>query len=604
LYRSRAFLNFRYDKKVKDDDYNNVSLFNFGPTEVHYLLGRTDRFNLDKPENIYAFTFLNKSIEFRNCISWHPPETTFLWRYNLHYFDYAYDLGVAYLSSKRGRIYSRFKAIVLDWIKNNPLGKTIGWDPYPTSLRIVNWIKAFHFFAKVLEEDQEFRRALLRSLYTQTIFLKDNIEYHLLNNHVIENAKALLMAGLFFNNRVAQTWRKKGEKILWKELKRQVADDGGHFELSPMYHTAVMLSYLEAVTALRSRNFSVPGWVNHSIKRMVKYLSGLCHPDGEIAFLNDSALGMTSPTQNVLEASRLYGYDLREEQSRNSVQFTPFSKTGYYVVNDNGHQSFFVFDCGMLGPNFQPGHGHCDTLSYEWSYGGERVVVDSGVDDYYRQDKWRSYYRSTRAHNTIMIDGKEQSEIWGNFRVGKRAYVFPVRWVKNNHLVFIQGEHDGYRNLPGRVGHKRSAALVDGLFLVIFDEIMGSGRHLVESFVHFHPQFIMTQKTEAKIRLCGAKAKFTIFPFGADISIRTCRGEKDDLQGWYAPEFGKRFACTVVSLSMTKDLPLRFGYCILPDLGDQGEVASQRSDRGYTLIVQLDKKKYIVKCSSSTIRMG
>jgi uncharacterized heparinase superfamily protein len=564
MYRQRRITEYLFDKRLNTANYRTIRPLTFGPDELHSLLARSDRLILDTPDDVYRFCFMKRCSEFHGRIEWHPQDATKLWLYNLHYFEYAYDLGVAYTETSDETLYHRFRSLITDWCASNPIGDSIGWDPFPTSLRIVAWIKAYQLFYDPLHNDVDFRPFLQRMIYRQALFLESNVEYHVANNHLIENGRALLLAGLFFQDERAHEWRKKGLTILWRELERQVSDDGGQFELSPMYHCAVLLTYAEITTVLRGSNLVVPAWVDKKIRKMVQFLRLMCHPDGEISFLNDAATGMTPPTQLALQALSIQGYDNEIGDSEQKQLFTPLVDSGFYVVHDSVRRSHLIFDCGKMGPDFQPGHGHCDALSYSWSYLGERVVVDSAVDDYYRGDAWREYYRSTRAHNTVLIDGQEQSEIWGNFRVGRRAHPVPATWKVDKRLIAIRGGHNGYDHLPGHVMHHRHIALVDDTILIVFDSITGKGQHSADSFVHFHPRFAVELGEDHSVLVRGPASKFALLPFGTDFSLDCKRGCQDPLQGWYAPTFGQRFDSAVISISSWGQLPLYIGYILAP----------------------------------------
>src|SRR6185503_19989802 len=161
--------------------------------------------------------------------------------------------------------------------------------------------------------------------------------------------------------------------------------------------------------------------VSQCVKNMSRYLTRIIHPDGEIPLFNDSQLDVTRATAQILSDAGTLVTD--GSQSRTEVNV--MSDTGYAIIRDSTTQSFLIFDCGPLGPDYQPGHGHSDVLSYELTLHGRRVIVDTGVSSYERGPE-RYYERSTAAHNTIRVDGSEQAEIWGGFRVGRRPTVSPI----------------------------------------------------------------------------------------------------------------------------------------------------------------------------------
>ncbi len=183
----------------------------------------------------YTFRFLNVSRSFSaHVMDWVCADMPKLWRYNLHYFDYLQD---------DGRTLESRAKLVSNWIANNPMGAEDAWEPYTVSLRVVNWIKWFlrDNTKTVLEKEW------LQSLYIQAAWLEKNIEYHLLANHYLKNAKALVFAGAFFDGVDADRWLRKGLKILHRELLEQILPDGGHCERSPMYHCLVVEDLLDVL---------------------------------------------------------------------------------------------------------------------------------------------------------------------------------------------------------------------------------------------------------------------------------------------------------------------------------------------------------------------
>ena len=184
------------------------------------------------------FEFLNISHTIKSSHDWNNLGWDKLWLYNLHYFD-----DLQSLDAKKKRV--QHIDLIEKWINENPPGTGNGWEPYPISLRIVNWVK-WSLNGNFLSDDA------LHSLAVQTRYLLKKPEYHLLGNHLFTNAKSLVFSGLFFKGTEAQRWLKKGLQILNKQIKEQILPDGGHFELSPMYHSIILEDLLDLINLMRA----------------------------------------------------------------------------------------------------------------------------------------------------------------------------------------------------------------------------------------------------------------------------------------------------------------------------------------------------------------
>ncbi len=430
-------------------------------------------------------------------IDWLPPDASRLWIYNLHYFS---DLP----GTADGSVRPWLPGAVLSWIDANPPGTPDAWDPYPLSQRIVSWVKWMSLGGAADELPERSRETIVQSLAVQSRALKRRLEYHLLGNHILANAKALVFAGFFFAGDEGARWTKTGLDLFLSELDDQVLDDGGHVELSPMYHALVLEDVLDVVNlfdAFRTNASSERARLVAIAERMLVWFTGVVHPDGEIAFFNDAALGV-APS---LEELRAYAERLDIERGREIPRgVRRMEESGYIRMNSPDDATLVLFDVGAIGPDYQPGHSHCDALSIEISREGRRVFVNSGVSTY-EEGSTRLRERRTAAHNTVRIDGEEQSEVWASHRCGRRARPLPVTVGEK----WCEGGHDGYRRLRGRPEHRRRVGVVDGS-VAIDDAITGSGTHLVESFLHLHPDIAAEISGDAVRLSVGGRALATV----------------------------------------------------------------------------------------------
>jgi hypothetical protein len=242
---------------------------------------------------------------------------------------------------------------------------------------------------------------------------------------------------------------------------------------------------------------------------------------------------------------------------------TVFAETGYGVIRSGESRSTLILDCGPLGPDYQPGHGHCDVLSYELSLQGQRVVVDTGASTYEAGSE-RAYERSTAAHNTLRIDGEEQAEIWASFRVGRRPRAGEIRSGAIGGFHLVSGEHDAYRRLG--VAHARTIVLQPPDTWIVADHLKGRGAHLVESFLHFHPCVCVEGSDDDMETRAGLPLRrWTLVFAGQAYWLATYgAGELNLLKGWYAERFGDRQPSSTLRWAWKGEIPAGMIHVFIP----------------------------------------
>jgi len=374
------------------------------------------------------FNFLNIQDIFS---SWNMTEHGMLWAYNLNYMDW---LGQEGMSQEKGEEWiDRF---IADLPSNR-----IGLDPYPIALRSINWIK---FFSR---HPQSITKERLDSLYSQVLLLEKKLEYHLLGNHLLEDAYALFFASVFFQD---ERLFNKTAKLLTGQLKEQVLSDGAHYEQSPMYHCIMLDRLMDCYNiSLNNECFEEQRHINQFLRRiaekMLGHLMSIVWKDGSIPLLNDSAYGIAPSCQQLLDYADRLGL---------SYQALKLGECGYRKMNSNHLE--VILDVGNVAAVYQPGHTHADTFSYELRLDGEPFIVDTGISTYDKTPR-RQYERSTVAHNTVVVNGKDSSHVWGGFRVGKRCKVT----LQKDTEAEVIASHDGY----GKPCQRRFA-MKDGAFVV------------------------------------------------------------------------------------------------------------------------------------------
>lgn len=438
--------------------------------------------------------------ELNGASDWNNPAWSKLWLYNAHYFDDLVADGAAARWDWQRDLLAR-------WVAENPPAVGNGWEPYPTSLRVVNWVK----WALA---GNELAPEATQSLAVQVRHLRRRLEVHLLGNHLWANAKALVFAGAYFQGSEAERWRAKGLALLRREMNEQILPGGGHFEGSPMYHAIL----LEDVLDLVQLGSVYPGLFEDALVqrwrelglRMLGWLRGLTHPDEDIAFFNDAAFGIASPPARLEAYAQALGLDPERAAAQPELD-------GYLRLERDS--ACLLFDAAPVGPDYLPGHAHADSLSLELSLFGQRVLVNSGTS-VYGADAERQRQRGTLAHNTVALDGADSSEVWGGFRVARRAQICGRRF--DAAAGTAEAAHDGYTRLPGRPLHRRRLEL-DAGELRIEDCIQGEGVHSVQGAWHLHPKVEVSGTAPDAVRLrvptAGGSREVTLRVEGAALAV-------------------------------------------------------------------------------------
>jgi len=404
--------------------------------------------SLSLSNDVWSFSFLNLEKSFsEESLDWSFREYGMLWTYNLNYFDWLHqpdmtkELGLETLH----RFYatpSKKNSIIL--------------HPYPTSLRITNTAK---FISKWgIKEDW-----LFYDLVSDLKFLSGRLEYHLLANHLLENAFALYIGGLITNQ---NELKRKGKKLLVRELKEQVLNDGMHYERSPMYHLIILERLLDALNFADACGDDLQPILKSYAIKMTALAMNWKDLD-RIPMMQDSAYDIALAIPKLLEYSKsILGITFPYKPSE-------LTDSGYRKLY-SGNFSLFA-NVGRISPSYQTAHAHSDELSFELFYSRIPIIVDTGISTY-EKDDIRFKERSSSSHNCVSINNENLSDVWAGFRVGKRAIV-----KSKSSTDFIQATC-----LANKILISRNFKLVpDGL--VIEDKIDKNDNSYSKGSLHLHP---------------------------------------------------------------------------------------------------------------------
>ncbi|MFK8006499.1 MAG: heparinase II/III family protein [Saprospiraceae bacterium] len=435
---------------------SKVSFFKKSDPSIAYLSSQNDlKIVASIPSRIAwegenRFNFLNIEHQFKNEIDWNFSKNGKLWTYNLNYFEF---LDQPNISKQEGL------NLIHDFIQNEKNIKD-GMESFPISLRVIFWIK---FLIKHQIRDEGIDQSLQRQLQA----LKLNLEYHLLGNHLLENSFGLLFGAVYFDD---DSLLEIAKRILFPQLEEQILLDGAHYELSPMYHQLILFRILDSVNLLQKKSSQKTEKLLSVFRKkaelMLAWLTEITWSNGDLPRLNDSASAIAPTTVELQSYAKELGLQIVKIKIK---------ECGYRKFSYEDYEA--IVDVGQIGPDYIPGHAHSDTFNIVLHFRGQPILVDVGISTY-EKNKRRHLERSTASHNTVMIDGKEQSEIWGGFRVARRAKVIFLEETSNRLFAI----HDGYQRI--KCQHQRTFIFGEN-DLQINDKILGGKSAM--AFFHFHP---------------------------------------------------------------------------------------------------------------------
>jgi uncharacterized heparinase superfamily protein len=266
-----------------------------------------------------------------------------------------------------------------------------------------------------------------------------------------------------------------------------------------MYHSLAMEDLLDLYQLKSSLPSNFPSQeIQEKLLSGMNWLSYMSHKNGELAHFNDCANGIAPTFKELEDLGKRLGLNW---SLKADIKFNYLQKSGFAIVKDENIH--LIADIGDIGPDYLPGHAHADSLSFELTIKGQRVIVNSGTGEYGLSDE-RLRQRGTSAHSTIELDGKSSSEVWSGFRVAQRARVTDVEIIDEDKKLEFSAVHDGYTRIASKPLHKRKWKVNDGC-LEIVDEVTGS-QNSVQLRYYLHSD-ILIDMLDGCILLSTSKEK-------------------------------------------------------------------------------------------------
>jgi len=553
------------------------------------FLGTPPRWNRDPKTGTEAPLAFGKRLDYRD-----PGlvgDIKYLWEPNRHL--HLVTLAQAHLLTGNRRYREAIAQHLSSWFSACPAGRGANWSSaLELGIRLISWSLTWQLLGGWTSplfhgrQGKLLRRQWLDSIYHHGEYICSHFSlYSSANNHLIGEAAGLFIAALTWPCwPAAQHWRQEAMAILERETQLQNAPDGVNREQAVAYQEFELNLLLLPLLAARANGFDFSPAYGATLERMLEYLASLMDRGGHLPMFGDADDGAAFRLDPALApdfracrsllntgAILFQRGDFKakagplDEQTRwllpeaaerhaalplpaSEVASLPlhrvFPEGGVYLLGDGygtPREIHLVADAGPLGYGGIAAHGHADALSFTLSLGGLEFLVDPGTYAYHTEGEWRAYFRGTSAHNTVRIDGQDQSRQGGNFLWLAKAAASGRRWVDEDGGQIFEGWHDGYTRLADPVRHSRCIRF-DPVRrqIVIEDRLEMAAPHRVELFFHF--------SEHCRVEQCGADFVVTqgdqhlrlALPQHPDATLALHQGSLEPRAGWISRHFDQR----------------------------------------------------------------
>ena len=417
------------------------------------------------------------------------------------------------------------KNSIFEWIKNNPF---LYGPHYKSVMECGLRVPLFFSALKYLSLDKRETDTILSTIYHHAWWIEKRLSlYSSIGNHTVCECVGLVFAGAVFRKTAdGLRWVNKGVGLLRQELGHQILPDGGPIEQSLTYHRFVLDIYWLVVDFLEKNDLIDCNEFKHRLLQGEKFLAAFDDKNGVMPSIGDSDDGFAvapgiSPLRGAMPVKK--------------KKFHHFPETGYSVIRlDNG--TMVTFDHGPLGMAPLYNHGHADALSIAVTKNGEQILVDPGTYRYNGVPEWRKYFKGTRAHNTVTIDGLDQAVQETGFIWSKPFTTELLRSEMTDSRILLDAVHDGYVRLKQPVEHRRTILVADDVCLLIKDSFFGKGIHKYELNFHLHPE-VATDERDGWWHLQKGASRVYMTLLGSG-TFNSVYGQETPILGWYSPAYG------------------------------------------------------------------
>ena len=540
----------------------------------------------------------------------------FVWEINRLYF--LFSLAISYRLTKDQKYADKILWIIKSWIEDNPYPIGVNWaSGIEAGIRLANLVWALSFLG-----DYHFSKNNLKAINSFVWFHANHLQrypskFSSSNNHLIAEAFGLFISGLYFPHlNGAEKWLNTGKKILEKEITRQILPDGGSFECSTTYLSFVFDFFLLFKISCDINGIKYSNNIDERLEKSCEFIKSIMDKDGNIPNIGDqdsavvvgfglsnldnfssiintgsllfkrhnfttgspdfktlilTGIGHYTKQENKADQRKdqwqyIHGHLKRQDKKNKSMEkciSKMHRQSGLVVIRDSIGKKEIVFTGNAMPLGMAPlyAHGHLDALSFTLSVDGTKFFVDSGTYLYHSGKKWRTYFRSTAAHNTLRINEKDLSEQTGDFMFGKPYKIIENSLENKENKIVWKASHDAYSKKRPFADIMREVTYdKDKKTFTIVDSIKQNKKNFIELFFHCHPQCSVDYSecdlgsTEKEFVI---KKNHTVIKLVPDMSLKSeiVRGSLNPVLGWYSPSFNKIVETYVIRLygSITND---------------------------------------------------
>ena len=557
------------------------------------------------------------------------------WSWCLNRHEYWNTLGRAYFHTKDEKYAREFISQLRDWIKKNPpldvewmislpieesqstFEKSCSWRPLSAGIRMYTaWIPCFlhflhspHFTPKVLVTmlgSIADHAKYLRAFYTHHVFF-----HNVSPNWGIMESNGLAHIGIMFPEfKEATAWRSRALARLEDQIRCNIFPDGMLEELASGYHLTAAFSFLAVAELALRNNYSISKEYMRKLEKLIEFVMLIMKPHGVYPMLGDAdesdvfgefasygwyedlnnlnALSDINDLRYILKGgARLFdrsdmlwvathGKEGKKPKAGSSV----FPISGYFVMRSgwDHNDQYLIMDCGPLGEEAQgAGHGHCDSLSIDVSAYGQTLLIDPGRY-IYTEDPLRYYLKGTASHNTIMVDGQDQSQMRDSWMFDTFANSTFHQTVTSKSFDYVDGSHDGYERLDNPVTHRRRIFYFKPGYWIVFDDLTGNGQHQFDLLYHFEPDCKVA--IEDKTLIANAQyhdnVGLVMIPGNPDgLEILVAEGQEEPPRGWVSYDYAVKMPAPMLTYRKNGKAPANFTFVLQPwkDLAPKCEVS-------------------------------